>query len=225
MDTFNANGWSAGFHNGVYNKHMLDLWYKDLVTADSLEAMSPAEKSALENRLQKEATYSSCKDYLVCLFLLLVDKERFKPVTTELSKKYLLGKQDYPDNVLAAKSLMTNFDYSNVGKPTSAGKQQEQVQPTDVALVEKGKWDGGPICYCCGKIHEGEWRECPKASNKEKSKTVDMVDSGNLYPRAVKKWDNTHKNATPKVKKGVVQYAVEEDSKSNNTDEDKVPTY
>ena len=32
---------------------------------------------------------------------------------------------------------MTNFDYSNVGKPTSAGKQQEQVQPTDVVFFWK----------------------------------------------------------------------------------------
>ena len=42
---------------------------------------------------------------------------------------------------------MTDIDYSNVDKPTSVGKQQEQVQPTDVAFVEKGKWDVSPICY------------------------------------------------------------------------------
>ena len=65
----------------------------------------------------------------------------------ELKNTDLLGKQEYPANVLEAKRLMTNFDYSNVGKPTSAGKQQEQVQPTDVVFVEKEKLDGGPICY------------------------------------------------------------------------------
>ena len=37
-----------------------------------------------------------------------------------------------------------------------------------------------------------------------------------------KNWDNTHKTATPKVKKGVVQAAVEEDSKSNDEDKYKV---
>ena len=88
---------------------------------------------------------SSCKEYLACLFLVLAYKESFESVTTELSKNYLLGKQEYLANVLAEKRLMTNFDYSNVGTPTSAGKQQEQVQPTDVAFLEKGKWDGGPI--------------------------------------------------------------------------------
>ena len=34
---------------------MLVLWDRDLVTADSLAAMIPAEKLALENCLQKEA--------------------------------------------------------------------------------------------------------------------------------------------------------------------------
>ena len=55
VETIDANGGSAGFHNGVYNKHMLDLWDKDLATSNLLAAMSPAEKSALDNRLQKEA--------------------------------------------------------------------------------------------------------------------------------------------------------------------------
>ena len=47
VDTVNANRGSAWFHNGVYNKHRLDLWDRYLVTADSLAAMSPAEKTAL----------------------------------------------------------------------------------------------------------------------------------------------------------------------------------
>ena len=74
MDTINANIGSAGFHNGVYNKHMLALWDRDFVTADSLAVMIPAEKLALENHLQKEAMESSCEEYLACLFLLLVDE-------------------------------------------------------------------------------------------------------------------------------------------------------
>ena len=56
-----------------------------------------------------------------------------------MSNNYLLGNQDYPANVLAEKRLMTNFNYSNFGKPTRLVKQQEQVQPTNVASVEKGK--------------------------------------------------------------------------------------
>ena len=48
VDMINANGGSAGFNNGVYNKHMLDLWDSDLVTTDSFAAMIPSGKTALE---------------------------------------------------------------------------------------------------------------------------------------------------------------------------------
>ena len=56
-----------------------------------------------------------------------------------MNNNYLIGKQEYPANVLAAKRLMTDFNYSNISKPTSAGKQQEQVEPTYVAFTEKRK--------------------------------------------------------------------------------------
>ena len=55
VDTINANGGREGFHNGVYNKHLLDLWDKELFTSNLLAAMIPAEKLALDNCLQKEA--------------------------------------------------------------------------------------------------------------------------------------------------------------------------
>ena len=79
VETINANGGSTGFHNGVYNKHTMALWYRDLVTADLLAAMIPAEKLALENRLQKEAMKSSCEEYLTLLFLLLVESKGSSP--------------------------------------------------------------------------------------------------------------------------------------------------
>ena len=71
VETINANGGSAGFHNGVYNKHTMALWDRDLVTDASIAAMSPTKKLALENRLQKEVMESSYEEYLACLFLLL----------------------------------------------------------------------------------------------------------------------------------------------------------
>ena len=47
VDTINANRGRAGSHNGVYNRRMIALWDRDLVTADSLTAMSPAGKLTL----------------------------------------------------------------------------------------------------------------------------------------------------------------------------------
>ena len=56
----------------------------------------------------------------------------------------------------------------------------------------------------------------------EKSKTSDMVGSGHFDPKTGKNWDTTPKTATPKVKKGIVQAAVEEDRESDNEDEEAV---
>ena len=52
-----------------------------------------------------------------------------------------------------------------------------------------------------------------------------MVGLGNFNPRTGKKWNNTHKTATPKVKKGVVQAAVAEDSKSDGEGKETVLLY
>ena len=53
-----------------------------------------------------------------------------------------------------------------------------------------------------------------------------MVGSGHFDPRTGKKWDNTHNNTTPKVKKGVVQAAIEEARESNDKDEETIiPSY
>ena len=53
-----------------------------------------------------------------------------------------------------------------------------------------------------------------------------MVGSGHFDTRTVKKWYNTHNTATPKVKKGVMQTAVEEDIERNDEDGEAVlPSY
>ena len=65
-----------------------------------------------------------------------------------------------------------------------------------------------------------------KASNKENSKTANIVGLGNFDPRTGKKWENTHKTATPVVNKGGVQAAVEEYNESNDEDKETVlPSY
>ena len=53
-----------------------------------------------------------------------------------------------------------------------------------------------------------------------------MVRSGHFDPRTGNKWNTTHKTATPKVKKGVVQSAVKEDIERDDKDKKTVlPSY
>ena len=107
---------------------------------------------------------------------------------------------------------MNDFDYLNVGKPTISVKQQEQMQPTDVAF--------------CGKREMGRRYHLLLLRQKTRRRVVGVLEGirqgkakdsghgwlGHFDPRTGNKCDNTHKTATLKVKKGVVHAAVKEDS-------------
>ena len=106
----------------------------------------------MQKRQRKENT---------CLFLLLTDNERYGPLKTQLDNNFLMGKQEYPSDVLAAKRLMTDF----VPATGVVKHKRQESGPSDVAFVETG---GGrsfiPGCYCCGEQHEGGYRKCPNVS-------------------------------------------------------------
>ena len=92
---------------------------------------------------EEEASELACAEYLACLFLLLADDERFKTLKKTLNNNFLLGRQEYPKDILALKRLMTHFDPDVA---TGKKRTQEQVQPMDVAFVESGGWELR-ICY------------------------------------------------------------------------------
>ena len=94
-----------------------------------------------------DVSISACAEYIACLFLLLAYDERFKTLKKTLNNNFLLGRQEFPKDVLASKRLMTDFEPD---VETGTKRTQEQVQPTDVAFVESRGWEF-PICYCCGK--------------------------------------------------------------------------
>ena len=59
--------------------------------------------------IQSEATKSSKQAYLACLFLLMADDDRYGAVKATLDDNYLLGKQEFPRDLLAAKRLLMDF--------------------------------------------------------------------------------------------------------------------
>ena len=67
--------------------------------------------------------------------MLLADDKRFKTLKKTLNNNFLLGRQEYPKDVLASKRLMTDFDPDVV---IGTKRMQEQVQPTVMAFVESG---------------------------------------------------------------------------------------
>ena len=85
----------------------------------------------------------------------MADDEQFKTLNKTLNNNFLLGRQEYPKDVLALKRLMTDFDPDAA---TGTKRTQEQVQPTNVAFVKSRGWEF-PICYCCGnKCNKYGWR-------------------------------------------------------------------
>ena len=81
----------------------------------------------------KEATQG---EYLACLFLLLADNERYGPLKTQPDNKFLVGKQEYPSNVLTAKRLMTDFFSGDRRREAQAsGEQPVECGP----LQDKGQ--------------------------------------------------------------------------------------
>jgi hypothetical protein len=103
--------------------------------------MSGADQAAI----QSEATKISKQAYLACLFLLMADDERYGGMKAALNSNYLLGKQEFPRDLLAAKRLLADFKGSET-------KMMKRVTASEdnagVALVEKEDKKGGyaPTC-------------------------------------------------------------------------------
>ena len=82
------------------------------------------------------ARESASAEYLACLFLLLVDNNRYGPLKSQLDNTFLMGEQEYPCDVLQVKRLMTDF----VPEGRRAEPKREKISPTDVVFMEREQW-------------------------------------------------------------------------------------
>ena len=74
-----------------------------------------------------EALKTSKQAYLAYLFLLMADDERYSKVKATLDNNYLLGKQEYPQDLLAAKRLLA--DFKGTSKPKKRGEVARETPP------------------------------------------------------------------------------------------------
>ena len=110
VDTINANGGNAGLHPSVFKKYFEPLKERGVKeTGMELVKLSEAELKKINEEATTNAKEAAQGEYLACLFLLLADDERYGPLKTQLDNNFLMGKQEYPSDVLAAKRLMTDF--------------------------------------------------------------------------------------------------------------------
>ena len=91
-------------------------------------------------------------EYLVYVFILLVDNKRYNPLKAQSDNILLMGKQEYPGNVMPTKRLMTDYvptisttkQRSKPAEPNRSGlcgdKGQEQVVPHMLMLWKSAPW-------------------------------------------------------------------------------------
>ena len=140
MDTINTNGGNVGLYPSVFKKYFQPPKDKAVEeTGRDLVGLTAIELEAIETETTASAKEAAQGEYLVCLFLLLADNERYGPLKTQLDNNFLMGKQEYPSDVLTTKRRMTDF----VPATGSVKHKRQENGPSNVAFVEtkgEGKW-------------------------------------------------------------------------------------
>ena len=132
VDTIDAHGGNAGYHPVVYMLHLAALLKIKEISNDEYQEM----KKELQKPLEDKSMKSSKQAYLACLFLLMADEERYGGVKATLDDNYLLGKQEYPQDLLVAKRLLADF---KGGGPGTKRKTPGPEEGQGVAFVEGGR--------------------------------------------------------------------------------------
>ena len=130
VDTIDAHGGNAGYHPVIYTAHMETTLQKKGKTRDEYDAMDEESRTAIQSEVIKAAKEA----YLACLFIQLADDKRYGDVKRALADNYLLGKQEYPQDLLAAKRLLADYK----GVPGKATKAADAADEQGVAFAEGG---------------------------------------------------------------------------------------
>ena len=223
VDTINANGGQAGLHPAVFLRHQ-EAAIKKECDANNIDAVTldvPA-KEALIAKFEDQARESSSSEYLACLFLLLADNHRFKPLKREINNNFLMGGENgqYPKDVLSAKRLMTDFSPPVVAQPA-----RERVPPTDVAFVKVGNEPIGD-CYACGRKHFGGYKSCKAINDAKKAEVTKLVKAGHFddqNEQAAK--PEKRASRPPSKKQGAAFAAVQESDEESEGEESAKPTF
>ena len=160
MDTINANGGNAGLHHSVFKKYFQPLKDKAVEeTGQDLAALAAAELETTETEATMNTKEAAQGEYFACLFLLLVDDERYGPLKTQLDNNFLMGKQEYPSNVLSAKRLMPDF----VPVTGVVKHKRQESGPSNVAFVKtKGRREVYPHMLLMWRVTRGRVQKVPQ---------------------------------------------------------------
>ena len=105
----------------------------------------------------------------------MADNERHGGVKTALGDNYLLGKQEYPQDLLAAKRVLADFK----GASGKTRKTSEAADEQGVAFAEGGKGTEYILtCHDCGRKCKGGWRKWRHITEEHIAKVAALTRPG-----------------------------------------------
>ena len=105
-DTVNAHGREAGRHKQLHQQAHQKIM--DKLGFDKAYMENP-NNLATKDEVEEEARAKSKEQFLACLFFLMADKVKYKPIKDLLNNEFLMGKRSYPETVIEAKRLLAEF--------------------------------------------------------------------------------------------------------------------
>ena len=105
-DTVNAHGGEVGRHAQLYMLARQQIM--DKLDMDNIY-MADHTNLVVKIKIEAEAKAKSSKAFLACLFVLMADNKRYKPLKDQLDNDYLLGRDRAPHTNVEAKQLLADY--------------------------------------------------------------------------------------------------------------------
>ena len=145
-----AYGEMPGYHPMLVEQQMTLLMKAAGVTTTTVDTLTTTidllDHPKVMATMREKVVKRSCKEYLLCKFLLLANRERHKPLRTHLENGHIEQKKPYPTIVEDMKTLMADYTVPGGAAPTAARKS---VDDQGVVFAETQEWIKRATCFGC----------------------------------------------------------------------------
>ena len=158
VDTINNHGGCAGHHPHLvaeYGQRLCKERGQDPETCNPMEL----------KEVMDDAECMSCKEYLLCLFILVADGGRFQGLTRSLNNQYIMDKDSYPTTMNKALRIIEKYK-AEVG---TTNQNADSSGESGVAFAQADAWQSNTTCYSCGERGHGV-NDCPKLDDAQREK-------------------------------------------------------
>jgi hypothetical protein len=173
-DVIDVHGGKAGYHPGLYNKHLDEI--RDNVARGVL--------TLTLDEMRTKAMETSCEEYKASLFMRLANENRFKDLKNQLDDMNLFNREAYPKTMDQALRYLQNYKVKRGSSEKQGGgnRNRNRNRGEDaVAFHTSGnKKNGGgrdisnDDCYNCNKKGHHA-KDCRQISPKESANSWEWI--------------------------------------------------